>query len=184
MIVKIISGQFLKFFRGLLVQCIDFIHRGFRVCVSLDVNEGQLLNELLLHGITSFLPPQFYHGRGRGTSGAERRKGVRGMDTLDLFAAGFLVACLLFEIFQILLLIGDGCLVFIENLWNRFKGDRASGPCSDGFSFSILNYSLSHPMKEHWTDLKMPNQSEMCKDAGRQKKFQETQTAEGDRGRQ
>ena len=80
MIVKIISGQFLKFFRGLLVQRIDFIHRGFRVRVSLDVNEGQLLNELLLHGITSFLPPQFYHGRGRGTRGAERRKGVRGMD--------------------------------------------------------------------------------------------------------
>ena len=80
MIVKIISGQFLKFFRGLLVQCIDFIHRGFRVRVSLDVNEGQLLNELLLHGITSFLPPQFYHGRGRGTRGAERRKGVRGME--------------------------------------------------------------------------------------------------------
>lgn len=66
MIIKILSVQFLKFLRGLLVKCIDFVHRGFRVRVSLDVNEGQLLNELLLHGFTSFLPPIFYHGRGEG----------------------------------------------------------------------------------------------------------------------
>ena len=66
MIIKILSVQFLKFLRGLLVKSIDFVHRGFRVRVSLDVNEGQLLNELLLHGFTSFLPPIFYHGWGEG----------------------------------------------------------------------------------------------------------------------
>ena len=91
MIIKILSVQFLKFLRGLLVKSIDFVHRGFRVRVSLDVNEGQLLNELLLHGFTSFLPPIFYHGWGEGDKtnvrvtenprpGRGRERGVRGME--------------------------------------------------------------------------------------------------------
>ena len=40
----------------------------------------QIILQQYIHGNTPFLPPQFYHGRRRGTRGAERRKGVRGMD--------------------------------------------------------------------------------------------------------
>ena len=105
------------------------------------------------------------------------------MDSLDWFAAGFLAACLLFEIFHVLFLVGNQCLDFVGNLRDRFRNGHASGPGSGGSSFSLLDYSLAHPMRELQSDLKLPSQSETHKAAGHPKKFRMTQTAGGDRGR-
>ncbi len=106
------------------------------------------------------------------------------MDSFDWFAAGFLAACLLFEIFHVLFLVSDWCLNFVGNFRDRFRNGHASGLGSGGSSFSLLDYSLAHPMRELWLDLKLPNQSEIHKAAGHPKKSRMMRIAGGGRGRQ